>query len=164
MREGLLGPSLALTRAPTERSGVPRTSSLPVLSPHQQDAGQWAQSWPIMGSGSSHNADGDKTDRGTTVQPQAQAPAVPSELGTRRREGWRGWRCPLCLAPPPWGAVCSHCRKIGAPGQSHTCHAKSLSTPILSFPDSSVVKSLPANAGDTGTIPGLGRSHMPRSS
>ena len=26
-----------------------------------------------------------------------------------------------------------------------------------------VVESLPANAGDTGSSPGLGRSHMPRS-
>ena len=31
------------------------------------------------------------------------------------------------------------------------------------FPGGSVVKSLPANAGDTGSSPGLGRSHMPRS-
>ena len=30
-------------------------------------------------------------------------------------------------------------------------------------PDGAVVESLPANAGDTGSIPGLGRSHMPQS-
>jgi len=29
-----------------------------------------------------------------------------------------------------------------------------------SFPGGSVVKNLPANAGDTDLIPGLGRSHM----
>ena len=29
------------------------------------------------------------------------------------------------------------------------------------FPGGSVVKNLPANAGDTGLIPGPGRSHMP---
>ena len=29
------------------------------------------------------------------------------------------------------------------------------------FPGSSVVKNSPANAGVTGSIPGLGRSHMP---
>ena len=29
------------------------------------------------------------------------------------------------------------------------------------FPGSSVVKNTPANAGDTGSIPGPGRSHMP---
>ena len=29
------------------------------------------------------------------------------------------------------------------------------------FPGGAVVKSLPANAGDTGLIPGPGRSHMP---
>ena len=33
----------------------------------------------------------------------------------------------------------------------------------LGFPDGAVVESLPANAGDTGSSPGLGRSHMPRS-
>ena len=30
------------------------------------------------------------------------------------------------------------------------------------FPGGAVVKNPPANAGDTGSIPGLGRSHMPR--
>ena len=29
------------------------------------------------------------------------------------------------------------------------------------FPGGAVVKNLPANAGDTGLIPGLGISHMP---
>ena len=32
------------------------------------------------------------------------------------------------------------------------------------FPGGAVVGNLPANAGDTGSSPGLGRSHMPRSS
>ena len=32
---------------------------------------------------------------------------------------------------------------------------------IGDFPGGTVVKSLPANAGDTGLIPGPGRSHMP---
>ena len=31
------------------------------------------------------------------------------------------------------------------------------------FPGGAVVKNLPANAGDTGSSPVLGRSHMPRS-
>ena len=34
---------------------------------------------------------------------------------------------------------------------------------LWDFPGSTVVKNLPANAGDTGLIPGLGGSHMPRS-
>ena len=33
----------------------------------------------------------------------------------------------------------------------------------LGFPGGAVVKSLPANAGDTGSSPGLGRSRVPRS-
>ena len=32
------------------------------------------------------------------------------------------------------------------------------------FPGGTVVKNLPVNAGDTGSIPGLGRSHILRSS
>ena len=32
---------------------------------------------------------------------------------------------------------------------------------IQDFPGDPVVKNLPANAGNTGSIPGLGRSHMP---
>ena len=31
------------------------------------------------------------------------------------------------------------------------------------FPGGAVVENLPANAGDTGSSPGLERSHMPRS-
>ena len=31
------------------------------------------------------------------------------------------------------------------------------------FPGGTVVKNPPANAGDTGSSPGPGRSHMPRS-
>ena len=33
----------------------------------------------------------------------------------------------------------------------------------LGFPGGAVVENLPANAGDTGSSPGLGRSHMPGS-
>ena len=33
----------------------------------------------------------------------------------------------------------------------------------LGFPSGTVVKNPPANAGDTGSSPGPGRSHMPRS-
>ena len=35
---------------------------------------------------------------------------------------------------------------------------------FLGFPGGAVVENLPANAGDAGSGPGLGRSHMPRSS
>ena len=34
---------------------------------------------------------------------------------------------------------------------------------VLGFPGGAVVENLLANAGDTGSSPGLGRSHMPRS-
>ena len=35
---------------------------------------------------------------------------------------------------------------------------------LRGFPGGAVVENLPANAGDTGSSPGLGRSHMPWSS
>ena len=34
---------------------------------------------------------------------------------------------------------------------------------VSGFPGGAVVENLPANAGDTGSSPGLGRSHMPQS-
>ena len=34
---------------------------------------------------------------------------------------------------------------------------------VRGFPGGAVVETLPANAGDTGSSPGLGRAHMPRS-
>ena len=34
---------------------------------------------------------------------------------------------------------------------------------VEGFPGGAVVRNPPANAGDTGSSPGLGRSHMPRS-
>ena len=42
--------------------------------------------------------------------------------------------------------------------------ADSYQNPISGgFPGGAVVENLPANAGDTGSSPGVGRSHMPRS-
>ena len=38
-----------------------------------------------------------------------------------------------------------------------------INLPKEGFPGGAVVESLPANAGDTGSSPGLGRSHMPQS-
>ena len=40
----------------------------------------------------------------------------------------------------------------------------SIKNDLRGFPGGVVVESLPANEGDTGSSPGLGRSHMPQSS
>ena len=56
-------------------------------------------------------------------------------------------------------------------GTSSTKHRHLISPPIAyfknifswDFPGGTVVKNPPANAGDTDSIPGPGRSHMPRS-
>ena len=42
-----------------------------------------------------------------------------------------------------------------------TCNR--IKTIVEGFPGGAVVENLPANAGHTGSSPGLGRSHMPRS-
>ena len=44
-----------------------------------------------------------------------------------------------------------------------TALSKQLKIPLWGFPGGAVVENLPANAGDTGSSPGLGRSYMPRS-
>ena len=51
--------------------------------------------------------------------------------------------------------------------QKLTQHCKStilqFKKTVPGFPGGAVVENLPANAGDMGSSPGLGRSHMPRS-
>ena len=84
-----------------------------------------------------------------------------------------------------------HCPVLGSSGQDHSglgtpeletahswlklsgSHLEAITTlqqfgrtsrncPVLpGFPGGSVAKNLPANAGDQGSIPDLGRSHMP---
>ena len=54
-------------------------------------------------------------------------------------------------------AICSN---MDGPRDYHTKRSKSERE---YFPGGAVVKNTPANAGDTGLSPGLGRSHMPRS-
>ena len=45
----------------------------------------------------------------------------------------------------------------------HRTRDKDLRVISTGFPGGTVVKNPPANAGDTGSSPGPGRSHMPRS-
>ena len=49
--------------------------------------------------------------------------------------------------------------------QEHTMKERKVSSinGAGGFPGGAVVENLPANAGNTGSSPGLGRSHMPRS-
>ena len=44
-----------------------------------------------------------------------------------------------------------------------TGHRINTQKSVLGFPGDAVVENLPANAGDMGSSPGLGRSHMLRS-
>ena len=52
----------------------------------------------------------------------------------------------------------------GLPFSRFSVHyPKRLRILVLGFPGGAVVENLPANAGDTGSSPGLGGSHMPQS-
>ena len=42
-------------------------------------------------------------------------------------------------------------------------YPREMKTDVQGFPGGAVVENLPANAGDTGSSPGLGRSHMLKS-
>ena len=58
------------------------------------------------------------------------------------------------------------CRGIAAPyswGKKMVAQQKFFKMSASDFPGGAVVKNPPANAGDMGSSPGPGRSHMPRS-
>ena len=81
--------------------------------------------------------------------------------------------CEACgiLAPPPGiepapPALEGEVLTTGPPGKSPLCNILMVMFFLKfsrGFPGGAVVENLPANAGDTGSSPGLGRSHMPRS-
>ena len=60
----------------------------------------------------------------------------------------------------PWPFSCTGTPVQFSGGQFDRLYIKNLSQ---GFPGGAVVEGLPANAGDAGSSPGLGRSHMPRS-
>ena len=69
---------------------------------------------------------------------------MSQEAGEPRRENSRGYRIRF-----PWVSPILVC---------------TLNNQIRDFPDGTVVKNPPANAGDTGSSSGPGRSHVPQSS
>ena len=64
-----------------------------------------------------------------------------------------------------WGFLL-HCVRDSSHTQKHLCCFQFcfIKKTKQGFPGGAVVKNLPANTGDTGSSPGPGRSHMPRSS
>ena len=55
-------------------------------------------------------------------------------------------------------------KALRTPGSvDHTLRTTALKKQFGGFPGGAVVKNPPANAGDSGSSPGLKRSHMPRS-
>ena len=67
----------------------------------------------------------------------------------------------------PRGVICCllfMLRNLNPQGQSRYYGLYSLNNTLRGFPGGTVVENPPANAGETGSSPGPGRSHMPRSS
>ena len=81
------------------------------------------------------------------LKPQAPSPATP---GCAVINGG-------CLKPKCWGYSSSSTYDGVTSWETHQ------KLKISGFPRGTVVKNLPANAGDTGLSPGPGRSHVPRS-
>ena len=54
-------------------------------------------------------------------------------------------------------------RKVGVLGSGEQDTESQVKGRFRDFPGGAVVKNPPANAGDTGSSPGPGRSHMPQS-
>ncbi|KAJ8789130.1 hypothetical protein J1605_022231 [Eschrichtius robustus] len=118
-------------------------------------------------------------------------PQSATHVGLKAHPPARTQAGPLPAAPPGeeppagparWGErqPFSVCRACGPAGGTATCSSREhlasaicehdkficIKTEIkvqLGFPGGAVVGNPPANAGDTGSSPGLGRSHMPRS-
>ena len=64
-----------------------------------------------------------------------------------------------CLCPVDWSVEQTLPPNLEAPGKHSVCILSKKGT-FQGFPDGSVVKNLPANAGDMGLIPGPGRPHV----
>ena len=65
-----------------------------------------------------------------------------------------------------WGDFGSTSQRIGQqliPHSGKPIPQLAFKNELLRFSGKSVVKNPPANTGDTSSIPGLGRSHMPQS-
>lgn len=116
---------------------MPRLSGLHILSHPSRlldcrhRAGTHQPPDPITGSGPSQDADSDRTDRGTSAQPQAWTPVVSSGPG-----GVEAVRAVLSVpGSAPWGAVCSRTNpgksepagRGGGEGQSHAFRDKGFS-------------------------------------
>ena len=65
----------------------------------------------------------------------------------------------VCVCVCVCACACARAHtRVDAEGEhSPDSHVKK---PLEGFPGGAVVENLPANAGDTGSSPGLGRSHM----
>ena len=62
-----------------------------------------------------------------------------------------------------WHAALSHAAPNALPFTSFLSPSPpTIEKTLQGFPGGAVVENLPANAGDTGSSPGLGRSHMPQ--
>ena len=101
--------------------------------------------------------------RGTREQNTSASHQLPYSA-SGLPEVWPGfvWVLSTSIFPPsPTGERVRKNRSEIAKKRKKNCSIKSV---FWGFPGGAVVGNPPANAGDTGSSPGLGGSHMPRSS
>ena len=105
----------------------------------------------------------------TADRPSCSSIGSPSSVGTVY--GWEHLTCPELGECPHWALLwvllmggvspTAFFLLISPPGE--TSGSLTQSDQFRDFPGGAVAKNPPANAGDTGSSPGPGRSHMPRS-
>ena len=99
-----------------------------------------------------------------SVGPATGGPCTPRSVpGSRVRWALRP-RASCLVVPGIWRGPCNTRFWVET---ATTCNAANIwrsQRPVKGFPGGTVVENLPANAGDTGSSPGLGGSHVPRSS
>ena len=94
------------------------------------------------------------------------SPVIPTTSGFRVSQAWSPLLWSTCLIVIPGNK--SRLSSTRSPGNGFFCVCADFRTKDrilkihpLGFPGGSVVEKPPANAGDTGSIPGPGTSHLP---
>ena len=97
--------------------------------------------------------------------PAALLPSTPAGGWAQTHRGSR--LSTLVLCTKLWVKTLGICEHLHLPCENPQAWGalnREFKNTLSGFPGNSVVKNPPAKAGDTGSIPGLGRSHMPESS
>ena len=141
--------SLTSSRSPRHRMGGPHLNSILTLSTWRQHPTPW-----VKGLSPTLTTPGHHTYTSFRCQSHAQAVTCASEQLAIHRGSPQ---------PPPWASL-TYQNSSQNSGKHFLTFTSLLKDMIGGFPGGAVVENPPTNAGDMGSSPSLGRSHMPRSS